>query len=164
MTYVEAIARIVLVGVGATAVMDAWLLLLKRMGVQTLNFGLIGRWTGHLVRGRFMHPSIARADPIPGEVALGWLTHYLVGIAFAALLFIAQGSAWMRAPSLLPALVLGLCTVAAPLLLMQPSMGLGIAASKTPTPLRNCMRSITNHLVFGLGLYLSTAAIAWMVR
>ncbi|WP_420473515.1 DUF2938 domain-containing protein [Noviherbaspirillum sp. ST9] len=164
MAVTEEIARVVLVGVGATAVMDAWLMLLKHMGVQTLNFAFIGRWVGHLFRGTFAHPSIGKAQPIPGELALGWLTHYAIGIAFAGLLVALRGTAWMQDPSLLPALAVGICTVAAPLFVMQPAMGLGFAASRTPAPLKSCARSITNHTIFGLGLYLSAVAIDWMSR
>lgn len=159
MTNVETIAHVVLVGIGATAVMDAWLALLKRMGVQTLNFAFIGRWVGHLFRGTFAHPSIGKAQPIPGELALGWLTHYAIGIAFAGLFVSLYGVDWMLSPSVLPAVAVGLCTVAAPLFVMQPAMGLGFAASRTPSPLKSCLRSIINHTVFGLGLYLSAAAI-----
>ena len=43
---------IVLIGVGATLVMDMWTLLLKRLGVTTLNYAMVGRWAGHLLRGR----------------------------------------------------------------------------------------------------------------
>ena len=50
-----------LIGVGATAVMDAWLVLLQRLGVPTLNFAFIGRWVGHLLRGQFAHAAIAKA-------------------------------------------------------------------------------------------------------
>ncbi|HZW12542.1 MAG TPA: DUF2938 domain-containing protein [Noviherbaspirillum sp.] len=164
MTIVEAIAQIVLVGVGATAVMDAWLTLLKRMGIQTLNFAFIGRWVGHLFRGTFAHPSIGKAPSIPGELALGWFTHYAVGIAFAGLLVGLQGIAWIQDPSVLPALAVGLCTVTVPLFVMQPAMGLGFAASKTPSPWKNRMRSITNHTVFGSGLYLSAVVIEWISR
>jgi hypothetical protein len=159
MTNVDTIAHIVLIGAGATAVMDAWLALLKRIGVQTLNFAFIGRWVGHLFRGTFSHPAIGKAQPIRGELALGWLAHYAIGIAFAGLLVGLYGAAWMQSPSVLPALAVGLSTVAAPLFVMQPAMGLGFAASRTPSPLKSCMRSITNHTVFGLGLYLSAAAI-----
>lgn len=164
MSFIEAITRIVLVGIGATVVMDAWLMLLKRMGVQTLNFAFIGRWVGHLFRGTFTHQSIGKAEAIPGERALGWLTHYTVGIMFAGMLFGLYGTAWLRAPSLLPALAVGVCTVAIPLLLMQPAMGLGIAASKSPAPVKNCLRSVSNHAVFGLGLYLAGTAIAWLLQ
>lgn len=164
MTAAETLAHIVLIGIGATAVMDAWLMVLQRMGVQTLNFALIGRWVAHLFRGRFFHPSIGKAQPIHGELALGWFTHYAVGIAFAGLLVSLRGNDWLQAPSILPALAVGFCTVAAPLFVMQPAMGMGFAASKAPSPWKNRMRSIANHTVFGLGLYLSAIAIAWISR
>ncbi|KRD50298.1 hypothetical protein ASE52_08790 [Acidovorax sp. Root275] len=149
-----------LIGIGATAIMDTWLLLLRRMGVPTLNFAFIGRWVGHLFRGQFAHAAIAKAAPIRGELAWGWLTHYAVGVAFATVLVGIQGAVWVHHPTLLPALAVGICTVAAPLLVMQPAMGAGFAASRTATPLRNCLRSLVNHTVFGFGLYLSALAIA----
>lgn len=155
MNLFELFARVALVGLGATLVMDAWLLLLRRLGVKTLDFALVGRWAGHLARGRLVHPAIAHAAPVRGERALGWVVHYATGLAFAALLVAWRGSGWLADPGLLPALALGATTVAAPLFLMQPAMGAGFAASKTPTPLRNCLRSLANHCVFGLGLYLA---------
>ena len=87
-----------LIGIGATAVMDAWLLLLKHLGVPTLNFAFIGRWVGHLLRGQFAHAAIAKAAPIRGELAWGWLTHYAVGMAFATVLVGIQGADWVRSP------------------------------------------------------------------
>jgi hypothetical protein len=60
---------------------------------------------------------------------------------------------------LLPALIVGLITVAAPFLIMQPGMGAGIAA-KTPNPTAARLRSLATHAVFGIGLYGS----AWLVR
>lgn len=148
------------IGAGATLVMDVWLLLLQRLGVPTLSFAFIGRWVGHLLRGKVMHEAIARATPIRGELALGWLVHYATGIAFAALLTALAGMDWAVRPSLLPALALGLGTVAVPLLLIQPAMGAGIASRHTPTPLRNCLKSLATHGVFGLGLYLSASLLA----
>lgn len=153
------ICRIVFIGLGATAVMDAWLLLLARPGLLQSNFALIGRWVGHMGKGRFTHPAIAKAAPIAGELALGWVTHYAVGIAYAALFVLAVGFDWALQPVPWPAVAFGVLTVAAPFLLMQPAMGSGIAASKTPAPLMNRLRSIANHGVFGAGLYLAAAAI-----
>ena len=153
-----------LIGIGATAVMDAWLLLLRRLGIPTLNFAFIGRWVGHLLRGRFSHAAIAKATPIRGELAWGWLTHYAVGVAFATVLIGIQGAQWIYSPTLLPALAVGISTVAAPLLVMQPAMGSGFAASRTPTPVKNCLRSLANHTVFGLGLYLCARVIALISR
>lgn len=150
---------IIFIGMGATLVMDLWLALLKRMGVKTLNMAFIGRWAGHLVQGRFAHAAIGKAAPVAGEGALGWLLHYVIGIAFAAALVAVAGRGWLAAPTLAPALAVGIATVGAPLFVMQPAMGLGIASSKTPTPLRNCLRSLANHAVFGLGLYLSALLV-----
>eukprot|EP01036_Dinobryon_divergens_P059090 gene59090-78838_t len=79
-----------LIGVGATAVMDAWLVLLQRLGVPTLNFAFIGRWVGHLLHGRIAHAAIAKSAPVRGELAWGWLTHYAVGVAFAGVLLALQ--------------------------------------------------------------------------
>lgn len=160
MTWMD-VARVVLVGIGATVVMDVWTQTLKRLGVPTLDYALIGRWAGHLGSGTFAHASIRQATAIPGERLLGWVIHYAVGIAFAALLVAVAGWPWLHAPSLMPALAVGMATVAAPLLIMQPAMGAGFMASKTPTPLKNCLRSLATHTVFGLGLYLSATLIVF---
>lgn len=157
---IEITLRILLIGVGATIVMDAWLLLLARMGLPTMNFALLGRWVGHLARGTWAHDAIAKAEPIRREVLLGWITHYATGIAFAALLLLVRGLEWARAPTFLPALLIGLATVIAPLLILQPAMGAGIASSKTPAPLLSCCRSLLNHTVFGVGLYLAALVSA----
>jgi hypothetical protein len=164
MTTIADISRVILIGCGATLVMDIWLMFLKRVGIQTLNFALIGRWVGLLARGQFAHESIARATPVVHETLLGWLTHYAVGIVFAGLLIGIAGTAWLAAPSPGIAFLTGIATVAFPLFIMQPAMGMGIAASKTPAPFRNCLRSVINHSVFGLGLYLSAYVIAWISR
>jgi len=151
--------EIIIIGIGATIVFDLWLVLLKRMGVKTMNMAFIGRWAGHLAQGRFAHASIAAAPAVGGEQALGWLVHYATGVAFAGALVAVAGQGWLHAPSIGPALAVGIATVGAPLFVMQPSMGLGVASSKTPTPMKNCLRSLANHTVFGLGLYLSALLI-----
>lgn len=152
------------IGIGATAVMDIWLTFLKSRGVKTLDFAFIGRWVGHLARGRLRHAAIARAQPIRNELALGWLMHYVTGIVFACLLLVIAGTGWARSPTLLPALLVGVGTVIVPLFAIQPAMGAGFAAARTPTPLKNCIRSLANHAVFGLGLYLSAVLLAGLVR
>jgi hypothetical protein len=154
----EGTARVILIGIGATMVMDLWLILLKRLGVPTMSFALLGRWIGHFPRGQWAHDGIVKAAPINGEVLLGWLAHYASGIAFAALLVLAFGLRWTRSPSLLPALIIGIGTVVVPLLIMQPAMGAGIASSRTRTPIRNCLKSLASHAVFGVGLYLAARA------
>ena len=161
----ELVAASVLIGGGATVVMDLWLLLLRRgLGVRTLDYAMLGRWLGHLPRGTFAHESIAKAQPVRGELALGWCAHYAIGITFAALLLLILGLDWARSPSLMPALVTGVVTVAAPLFVLQPALGAGIASSKAPNPNAARLRSVLTHAVYGLGLYASARLWAALLR
>lgn len=159
-TAAEFAARSVLIGAGATGVMDAWGLLLRRFGIPPLNYAFLGRWIGHLPRGRWSHVGIAQAAPVRGERLIGWAAHYSIGIAFAALLLAAFGLSWARSPSVLPALSVGVVTVLAPWFVLQPAMGAGIASSKTPRPVFNALKSLVTHTVYGLGLYLAALATA----
>lgn len=163
-TPLQDIATIIFIGLGATAVMDTWLALLKRAGIQAGSLALVGRWVGHFRHGRFAHVAIGKSPPIPGEHLLGWITHYVVGVAFSGLLIAFVGLTWTSNPTLTPALAVGISTVAAPLLIMQPAMGLGLAASRTQTPAKNCLRSLANHAVFGVGLYWSACFAASLVE
>lgn len=151
--------RAALIGIGATVIMDLWGLLLKRgFGLPSLDYAMLGRWIGHMPHGRFVHPKIAAVPPVRGERALGWAAHYVTGVAFAAFLLAVAGIDWAARPTLWPALAVGWAMVAAPFLLMQPGMGLGFAASKTPKPNVARLRVLVTHTVFGLGLY----AAAWI--
>jgi hypothetical protein len=159
MATAEEVVRVVLVGIGATLVMDVWTAVLKALGVPTLNYALVGRWIGHLRRGKLTHESIGKAAPIQGESALGWAIHYAVGIAFAAAAVMLGGTSWLQAPALGSAMAVGVATVVFPLFVMQPAMGAGIAGLRTPTPLKNALRSLATHAIFGCGLYLSAAVL-----
>lgn len=149
-----------IVGSGATAVTDLWAIVRKHfLGVVLPDFGLLGRWLAHMPRGRFRHDSIAAAPRVRGERAIGWIAHYLVGISFAAILVGIWGVEWLGQPSLGPALAVGIATVAAPFFVMQPGMGAGIAASRTPHPATARLHSLLTHAIFGLGLY----AAGWLL-
>lgn len=138
---------VLLVGIGATAMTDLWALARQRLfGIATPDFGLVGRWLACMPHGRFRHESITATPAVRGERLVGWIAHYLIGIAFAGVLLGTWGIDWIRQPRLMPALLVGIVTVAAPLLLMQPGMGVGYSA-------RRAFHSLITHLVFGLGLY-----------
>lgn len=150
----ELVVCAAVVGVGATAAMDLWGIARKRLfGIPAPNYAMVGRWLLHMPRGRFVHPSIGASEPVSGERAFGWVAHYVVGIAFAGLLLCFWGVDWVHRPTLYPALVIGLGSVAAPLLLMQPGMGAGLASRRLPRPNAARLQSLLTHLVFGLGLY-----------
>lgn len=146
----------VLIGIGATIVLDLWSLLLKHtIRLPSLDYGLLGRWVGHLSHGRWRHEKITNAAPVRGELALGWIAHYAIGVIFAGIFLAAIGLDWMRQPTPLPALFFGIVTVAAPFFILQPGMGIGVAASKMPKPGVMRLRSLTTHAIFGIGLYLA---------
>lgn len=149
------------VGVIATLVMDIWCLIRQPVfGVAFPDYGLVGRWFGHMGRGRFYHEAIGRSAPVRGEGGIGWFAHYAIGVAYAVLLVWLYGAGWLVEPTLLPAIGVGLATVVAPFFLMQPGMGAGVAASKTPQPNRARLHSVLTHAVFGCGLYVGGLAMA----
>jgi len=151
----------ILIGAGATGFLDLWSAAQAGLfGAPKPDYSLVGRWLAHLTRRRFFHDAIARSEPVKGERLIGWVAHYLIGIAFAAALLIGWGPDWAREPTLIPPLIVGTGSVAAPFLLMQPGMGLGIAASRTPNPAAARLRSLTTHAVFGVGLYVA----GWAAR
>jgi hypothetical protein len=155
----EAIAAVT-IGLGATLLMDLWNLFLKRaFGIPSLSYCVLGRWLRHMPEGTLRHASIAAAAPKPFECQVGWLAHYSIGVVFA-LVFVALTSGdWLARPTLVPALLYGLVTVVFPFFLMQPSFGLGIAASRTPKPAAARLKSLATHTVFGIGLYVCALAV-----
>jgi Protein of unknown function (DUF2938) len=156
----EFFIRAVLIGIGATILMDVWALILRRaFGTASLDYALVGRWLGHMPAGHFMHASIGAASRIRGERLIGWSAHYAIGVLFAGVLLAACGLEWARQPSLWPAIAFGILTVAAPFFIMQPGLGFGLAASKTPKPNLARLRSLVTHTIFGFGLYGS----AWLL-
>ena len=161
----DSLLRTLLVGIGATAVTDVWGWLRQRLfGVPAPNYTLVGRWIAHMPAGRFRHDAITAAAAMPRERAIGWTAHYLIGIGFAFLLLAITGPEWFAQPRLLPALAVGVATVAAPFFVLQPGMGSGIAASRTPRPWHARFHSLVMHAVFGLGLFLTGWLLAAIAR
>ena len=149
------------VGVGATLVMDLWNLLLKRRyGVPSLNYCLLGRWVRHMPEGTLRHASITAAPRKPHECAVGWIAHYTIGIVLALALVLLTSGDWLARPTVLPALLFGIGTVVFPFFILQPSFGLGVAASRTPNPTQARLKSLATHTVFGVGLYICALGVS----
>ncbi|MDQ6689336.1 MAG: DUF2938 domain-containing protein [Gemmatimonadota bacterium] len=153
------------IGMGATLIMDLWNLFLKRtFSIPSLNLCLLGRWLRHMPGGTFRHASISAAPQKSFECTVGWIAHYTIGVVFALVLVALTSGDWLVRPSLLLALLYGIGTVVFPVFIMQPSLGLGIAASKTPKPAQARLKSLVTHTVFGVGLYLSALGVSYMLR
>ena len=163
--HIESIVAAVAVGLGATLVMDLWTVFLKRVfDVPLPNYCFVGRWLRHMTDGVFKHSSIAAAAEKPAECAIGWIAHYAIGALFALALVALTTPQWLQSPTLMPALIFGIVTVGMPLFIMHPSFGLGLAASKAPNPMQARLRSLMNHVVFGVGLYVSALVVKFMVE
>ncbi|RXQ95861.1 DUF2938 domain-containing protein [Ancylomarina salipaludis] len=152
----NSIVQTILIGIGATLTMDGYALILKILGVKSLDYQFVGRWIGHFPNGKFFHQKITDAPPVSHEQILGWIAHYLIGITFAFLLLFVFGEKWFQTPTFTPALLVGIITIIAPFFLMQPAFGFGIAGSNLPDPNKARLMSLITHSVYGSGLYLST--------
>jgi hypothetical protein len=152
----------IFIGLGATLTFDLWTLFLKHaFKIAPSNFCLVGRWLRYMPEGTFRHSNIASAPPKSAECTVGWIVHYMIGITFAIIFVAFVGNKWLQYPTLIPAIIFGMVTIVAPFLIMQPALGLGVAASKTSNPMQIRLRSLMNHTGFGLGLYLSGLLISW---
>ena len=150
----ELLLKGVVIGFGATVLMDLWAVLLwKAFGQARPNWAPVGRWFWHLKNGTVFHDTIADAEPYEHELALGWIGHYAVGILYGVILALIVGGAWFAAPTFLPAWILGIVTVGAGWFLLQPGLGIGVAASKLPNANMVRFLNLVAHTVFALGLY-----------
>ncbi|AIB19306.1 hypothetical protein C064_02412 [Brucella suis 63/252] len=83
---IDLIWRGILIGIGATVVMDIWAQLLALLpGQSRPKWGLVGRWFWHLRHGQIFHDDISQSEPCRHEVALGWIGHYAVGILYGVI-------------------------------------------------------------------------------
>lgn len=150
----DIIWRGILIGIGATIIMDLWALILAAMpGQARPNWGLVGRWFWHLRHGQIFHDDISDAKPYKHEVALGWIGHYAVGILYGVIFAIYGGAEWLADPVFLPVWIFGILTVSAGWFLLQPGLGIGWAASKLPNARNVRLLNLIAHTFFALGMY-----------
>jgi len=153
-----------LIGLGATLTTDLLALFLKlAFKITAPNYCLVGRWLRYMPEGTFKHSNIASAPQKSAECMVGWIAHYIIGVTFAIAFLALVGNSWLQHPTLIPAIAFGVITVLVPFFIMQPAFGLGFAASKTPNPTQARLRSLMNHAVFGLGLYLFGLLVHWLM-
>ncbi|SFU52553.1 Protein of unknown function [Nitrosospira multiformis] len=88
------------VGIGGTIVLDLYAFLLQRLfGVPATNWQMVGRWLGHMPSGSFVQTNLGQVKPVPGEHALGWIFHYVIGIAYGLLLVAIWGADGCLSPA-----------------------------------------------------------------
>jgi Protein of unknown function (DUF2938) len=109
-------------------------------------------------------PALPRRPGNLGNATVGWLAHYAIEAIFALALILLASPKWLQQPTILPPLLWSVVTVAVPFFVMQPSFGLGIAASKTTDPMQARLGSLMAHTVYGIGLYFSALAVSLLLN
>ncbi len=157
---VEQAVSVLVIGFGATAFMDVFIWIQHRLfNVPGLNYALVGRWIIGFRRGKFKHSSILQSPSVPFERSVGWVAHYAIGVLIVGGPLMIWDSKWLTNPGFVQAVSIGLASVLAPFLIMQPGLGFGWAGSKTAHPWLTRKRSVVAHLSFGVGIYF--AGLAW---
>ena len=108
---------------------------------------------------RRLHPQTDHRNPqVRGETAIGWVFHYVVGIAYAALYLAIMKLGLNSEPTLFSAFAFAIVLLVAPWFVMQPALGFGFIAAHLQD--RSTVRAInvSVHAIFGLGLYLGAVA------
>jgi hypothetical protein len=144
------------VGVLATIAMDGAMIAAGRLGGSAftsdrIRVEVVGRWSAGLMRGRWCGADITAQPAQPGELALGLLAHYAMGIVLtqAFLLLARPGDG---RPSVPAATAFGIATAALPLLWMYPSMGYGWLALRSGEATRINRIMLIGHTTFGLAI------------
>jgi len=158
----KATIEALVVGIIATLATDLWLGMLQIVGAPPANWALVGRWVALMPRGVFVHRPIAATPSVRGELAVGWGFHYVVGVAYAALYLAITRLVFASGPTLISALVFAIALLVAPWLVMQPALGLGFFAARTPHPSVTRIINISGHAAFGVGLYLGVILIGFL--
>jgi Protein of unknown function (DUF2938) len=152
-----------IVGVLATLTMDVVAVIALRLGIagpgpRRTGPDLIGRWLGYLFQGKFRHRDIVQTPPLRGELLLGFVAHYCIGIVltlvYLGLLVVAH-----VAPTAFNAILYGTATTVFPWFLMFPSQGMGWLGRDAPGDAHLVRASLFNHIVFGLGIALWVAVL-----
>ena len=153
------------IGLGATLTFDLWALFLETcpFRIPPSNICLVGRWLRYMPEGIITHSNIASSPKKKAECTVGWIAHYSIGITFAIVFVAIVGIKWLQHPTPIPAIAFGLITVLAPFFVMQPSFGLGFAASKASNPAQARFRTLMNHAAFGVGLYMFALLVRWLI-
>lgn len=130
----------------------------------TLDYAFVGRWFIFIYRGQLVHRPIMATPSVKGETFLGWFLHYFIGIIIALIHVLIFGEMWLFEPTLIPALMTGVVTIVFPFYVIQPCLGFGIAANKTPSPWKARWLSLLTHSVYGLGLFFAALSLKYLVH
>ena len=147
-------------GVLGTIAMDLLNTLFARIGlILRIDIKMIGRMSAGWFRGRFRYSHPSEMEPAANEQAIGYISHYLIGVCLAVP-FVFSWGVLVEGP-VSPAWIFayGVATTVASVFVVYPSMGLGMFGRRSPEGIRAPLSSLANHIFFGAGMAAAVAIV-----
>ncbi len=146
---------ILVVGIGATIVLDLWGVFTAKIGwMSGTHWPSVGRWLLGIPAGRLV---LDASDTRPftwREGAVGWAFHYVAGLGYAVMFPLFWGAGFVGAPTLPPFLLIGLVvSTLAGLVILMPGMGAGLFARRAPNTVGMILYVLVAHAVFAFAEY-----------
>jgi hypothetical protein len=150
MIFIESI----LMGVFATYFMDllSGFLAKRKLIYPFISPDAIGRWFLYIFKGKLIHKDINNSPKLKNEKVWCSVSHYLIGIALAAVFLLIESNFAIIREHIWMSLLFGIATVFFPWFWLLPSIGLGFMASKSSKRSLVIKTNFINHTNFGLGL------------
>ena len=148
------VLEVLVVGVAGAIGMDLGQRLMQLvLGWPPSNWAMIGRWALNLPKGKLVHEDIGEEEPMPNELAVGWVVHYLVSITYGGIYIFVTRVLLDAKLGFVPAVGFAIAIVLITWFVIQPMMGAGPAASKTPKPWVTRMHDLGSHFFYGVGMW-----------
>jgi len=150
------VIEMILMGIFATYFMDllAGILVKRKVIHSYIGPEAVGRWFLYMFKGKFTHKDILKTPALNSENLWGFLSHYLIGIVLAGIYLFLELWVPIVSDQLWMPFVFGIATVILPWFWLNPCMGFGFLASKSPNRAHIIRTSLVNHTNFGLGFFI----------
>ncbi len=144
-----------IVGVGSTIALDVWGVLVKTITkIPPTDWGIVGRWLIVITSVNFVLDQSKKNAPSLIEKATGWVFHYLVGIAYAALILLIYGVGFIENPTVMPTVIVGvILSTLAGLGILMPGLGGGFFARLIPNKFQTYAYIIVAHIIFAIAQF-----------
>ena len=152
--------ELVLIGIGSCIVFDVWQRIFQIFtSIPPSNWTLVGRWfIGLISNGQLIANQLSRQPEAKHETPTGWIVHYVVGIAYAYVLFILVQLEVFEL-TITHGLVFGVVSVLVPWLSFASNGECQNYGSKTPNPKMACALTLMMHSLFGLSLVMGFSTL-----